>query len=511
MKLRSHLLRLGVTFLMLCLVTACTPGTRPSPGDCSHTDADDNGHCDDCGLSVIILLDLYAINDLHGKLADGDSHPGVDEIPTYLKMAIAADDHALLLSSGDTWQGSSESNLTEGLILTDWMNALDFVSMTLGNHEYDWGEEAIEQNAKAAEFPFLGINIYDRATNERVEYCQPSVLVTVGGLTVGIIGAIGDCYSSISPDKTQDIYFKTGAELTALVKKESQRLRALGADLIVYSLHDGYEKSSYDDVSVIPSSKINSYYDVALSDGYVDLVFEGHTHQRYVLKDIHGVYHLQSGGDNKGLCHVEIAVNPLNDTWKMNVGEFISSDRYTALSDDPVVETLLQKYKEQISVGQQVVGHNAAYRDGNTLRQLIARLYYEFGIEQWGTEYNIVLGGGFLSVRSPGHLPAGDITYAQLQGLFPFDNTLTLCSVKGRDLDSKFFRTSNSSYFIHYGAYGASVKQNIDPNATYYIVVDSYTSSYAPNRLTVVKQYDADYFARDLLADYMARGGLAGQ
>ena len=511
MKLRNHLLRFGVILLILCLVTACTPGTRPPVGDCSHTDADDNGHCDDCGLSVIVLLDLYAINDLHGKLADGDTHPGVDEMTTYLKTAMAADDHALLLSSGDTWQGSSESNLTEGLILTDWMNALDFACMTLGNHEYDWGEAAIEQNAKAAEFPFLGINIYDKATNERVEYCQPSVLVTVGGLRVGIIGAIGDCYSSISADKTQGIYFKTGAELTALVKAESQRLRALGADLIVYSLHDGYGKSSYDDVSVIPSSKIHSYYDVALSDGYVDLVFEGHTHQRYVLRDVHGVYHLQSGGDNKGLCHVEIAVNPLNDTWRINVGEFISSDRYTGLSDDPVVETLLQKYSEQISVGQQVVGHNASYRDGNTLRQLIARLYYEFGIEQWGKEYDIVLGGGFLSVRSPGHLPAGDITYAQLQGLFPFDNTLTLCSVKGRDLDSKFFHTSNSSYFIHYGEYGASVKQNIDPNATYYIVVDSYTSSYAPNRLTVVKQYDADYFARDLLADYMARGGLAGR
>ena len=93
MKLRNHLLRFGVILLILCLVTACTPGTRPPVGDCSHTDADDNGHCDDCGLSVIVLLDLYAINDLHGKLADGDTHPGVDEMTTYLKTAMAADDH----------------------------------------------------------------------------------------------------------------------------------------------------------------------------------------------------------------------------------------------------------------------------------------------------------------------------------------------------------------------------------------------------------------------------------
>ena len=241
----------------------------------------------------------------------------------------------------------------------------------------------------------------------------------------------------------------------------------------------------------------------------MDLVFEGHTHQRYVLKDIHGVYHLQSGGDNKGLCHVEIAVNPVNDTWRIQTGEFIPSDRYASLGDDPVVDSLLEQYKEQVALGQRIVGYNAKKRDGDTLRSLIAQLYFEFGEREWGDQYDIALGGGFLSIRSPGSLTAGNVTYAQLQGLLPFDNRLMLCSVKGRDLDSKFFHTSNSNYFIYYEEYGAAVKQNIDPNATYYVIVDSYTATYAPNRLTIVAEYDTDYFARDLLADYMEAGGLA--
>jgi 2',3'-cyclic-nucleotide 2'-phosphodiesterase/3'-nucleotidase len=425
---------------------------------------------------------------------------------TYLKTAIALDDSAILLSAGDMWQGSSESNLTEGLIMTDWMNALNFAAMTLGNHEYDWGEDAIEQNAKAAEFPLLAINVYDRQTNERVDYCEASVLIEQDGLTVGIIGAVGDCYSSISADKVEDVYFKTGSELTALVKAESERLRELGADLIVYSLHDGHDQSSYNDVKVIPTSKLKSYYDISLSDGYVDLVFEGHTHQRYVYKDEHGVYHLQSGGDNKGLCHVEISVNPFRDTWSIQVAEFVSSDRYQNLSDDPIVESLLDRYQDQISVGGKVVGTNASARSGDYLREVVAQLYYEFGVKQWGDQYDIVLGGGFLSVRSPGYLPAGDVTYAQLQGLFPFDNRLVLCSISGRDLASKFFHTSNNNYFIHYGDYGASVKQNIDNDATYYVIVDTYTSSYAPNRLSVVAELDSDLFARDLLADHIAKG-----
>ena len=509
MKIYSRLLALLLSFILL---VGCTPPPidppRPPFEDCTHSDADDNGHCDDCGVNVLVILDLYAINDLHGKLADGDTHPGVDEMTTYLKTAIALDDRAILLSAGDMWQGSSESNLTEGLIMTDWMNALNFAAMTLGNHEYDWGEDAIEQNAKAAEFPLLAINVYDRRTNERVDYCEASVLIEQDGLTVGIIGAVGDCYSSISADKVEDVYFKTGAELTALVKAESERLRELGADLIVYSLHDGHDQSSYNDVKVIPTSKLKSYYDISLSDGYVDLVFEGHTHQRYVYKDEHGVYHLQSGGDNKGLSHVEISVNPFSDTWSIQVAELVSSDRYQNLSDDPIVESLLDRYQDQISVGGKVVGTNASARSGDYLREVVAQLYYEFGVKQWGEQYDIVLGGGFLSVRSPGYLPAGDITYAQLQGLFPFDNRLVLCSISGRDLASKFFHTSNNNYFIHYGDYGASVKQNIDNDATYYIIVDTYTSSYAPNRLTVVEELDTDLFARDLLADYIAQGGF---
>ena len=141
-------------------------------------------------------------------------------------------------------------------------------------------------------------------------------------------------------------------------------------------------------------------------------------------------------------------------------------------------------------------------------KQLAADLYYEAGMKAWGDEYEIALAGGFFSVRAPGYLPAGAVTYSQLQSLFPFDNELALCKVQGRDLKSKFFESRNSNYFISYGDYGAQLKNNIDPNATYYIVVDTYTAYYAPNNLEVVKLFGQAVYARDLLADYIAAGGL---
>ena len=475
-------------------------GDHSDKNDCRHVDANENDYCDSCGTYVVIVVDFYTINDLHGKFADTDNQPGVDELTTYLKNAKKTDDYTVFLSSGDMWQGSSESNLTKGKIVTDWMNEMGFVSMTLGNHEFDWGEEYVAENASFANFPLLAINVYDRDTNKRVEYASPSVMIECGDVKIGIIGAIGDCYSSIAPEKVEDVYFKVGDELTALVKAESNKLRNSGADFIVYSLHDGYG-SSMSSTNEISGNKI-SYYDVILSEGYVDLVFEAHTHKNYVMYDRSGVYHLQGGGDNKGITHAEVAINYVNDSFRMQAAEYVKTSVYTSLKDDEIVADLLAKYDDDISIANRVVGYNKSYMSSDALCDLAAKLYYEAGIEKWGSKYNIVLGGGFLKARSPYSLQAGEVTYGDLQSIFPFDNQLVLCSIKGKDLSAKFFNTSNSDYHIYYGQYGASVKNSIDPNATYYIIVDSYTSTYAPNNLTEIERFEDGIYARDLIADY---------
>lgn len=485
--------------------TGTTSTTVKVQNGCTHKDADNDGTCDSCRISVVVIVDLFALNDLHGKFDDTSDQPGVDELTTYLKTAIKANPQTVLLSSGDMWQGSSESNMTAGRIITDWMNHLNFVSMTLGNHEYDWGEQPVADNAAAANFPLLAINVYDNDTGKRVDYADASVMIERGGAKIGIIGAIGDCYSSIAPDKVGGIYFKVGSDLTALVKAEATRLRQQGADIIIYSLHDGYGSSGNGSIT---NGKLASFYDASLSDGYVDLVFEGHTHQRYVLQDSYGVYHLQNGGENKGISHAKVAVNIANDSADVQTAEFIASGTYTHMADDPVVDQLLDKYADDIEGANRMLGYNGRYRSSSALRQLVADCYYEAGVERWGDKYDIALGGGFITIRSPYDLDPGEVTYGMVQMLLPFDNDLVLCSVQGRYLKSQFFFTDNDRYGISYGDYGASIKNNIDPNATYYVVVDTYTSSYKPNNLTVVDTYTPGVYARDLLAEFIADGGL---
>lgn len=483
-----------------------SPGS-PAGGICAHEDCDDNGLCDICGETVTVTVDFYAINDLHGKFDDSSSQPGVDELTMYFKERYTVLDNVVLLSSGDMWQGSAESNETEGRIVIDWMNELGFESMTLGNHEFDWGVDVIAANACEAEFPFLAINVYDAATGGPVSYCRPSVMIERSGAKIGIIGAIGDCYSSIAPDMTRGIYFVTGNELTELVKKEAARLKAEGADFIVYSLHDGYS-DSFTDVKVLTDGRMISYYDTVLSDGSVDLVFEGHTHQMYVTLDGKGVYHLQNGGENKGISHARAVINPVSGSDSVTTVEIVPESYYSQRGSDSLRDELLLKYDDAIAATREVIGSSSEYLGRDELRDIVARLYYEKGEEVWGGDYDIVLGGGFLSVRNPGHLDKGDVTCGMLQSLFPFDNELVLCSIAGIDLDRVFFHSMNDNYFIYCGDYGNEVRDSIDPTAVYYVIVDTYSSTYEPNRLTEIERLGEAYYARDMLADLIRAGGL---
>lgn len=462
-----------------------------------HIDSNDDGWCDvdGCGIYVIETIDFYNFNDLHGKFENMDDNEGVDELTTYLENRKNIDDHVVILSTGDMWQGGTASNGTHGRIVTDWMNYLGFEAMALGNHEFDWGQDAIRENVEMAEFPILAINIYDNATGKRVDYCQPSVMIERGGAQIGIIGAIGDCYSSISSDKTNGINFKVGSALTSLVKEESVRLREAGADAIIYLIHDGTTYSSLN---------ISDYYDISLSSGgYVDLVFGGHTHSYYIIKeDAYGVPHLQGGGDNtKGITHVELNVNFANGNTKLNVADYVDINSVKNLEDAPIVQELLDKYWDEIGWMYGTLGYNASNRNSTTIANTVAKLYYEAGVERWGDRYNIVLAGGSLNVRSPYYIYKGDVQYGDLQTVLPFDNAIYLCRIKGTYLKSRFL---NNSDYVKYSTITAS---QVKDNEYYYIVADSWTALYYWAQCETVEIYDETTYARDLLAKYIQNGG----
>ena len=170
-----------------------------------------------------------------------------------------------------------------------------------------------------------------------------------------------------------------------------------------------------------------------------------------------------------------------------------------------MIADLLEEYEQELGTALDSCGTIAHAIPGNDLRQMVADLYYMEGLLRWGTEYDIALGGGFVSIRQPGYLSRGEVSYGELLELFPFDNELVLCSISGRNLKNRFLETDNSNYFI---CCDETITDHIDDNGTYYVVVDTYSSTYAPNRLTEVERYGEPYYARDMLANYIRNGGL---
>lgn len=468
----------------------------------THTDANEDGTCDGCGESVISELSFYAVNDLHGKFMDTNTQPGLDEFTTYLKNLYSDNKREeILLSSGDMWQGTVESSSNKGQLMTEWMNEAGFVSMTLGNHEYDWGPSVLTPNSKLAEFPFLAINV--TYNGHAVDYCQPSTTVEKGGVKIGIIGAIGDCLSSISGEFKTGLSFATGSALTSLVKTEANRLRnEEGCDFIVYSIHDGGESFSSSGINSVTNNDI-SYYDTALSNGYVDLVFEAHTHQQYILKDEYGVYHLQGASENRYLSCAEVSFNTVTNKYTVTPSH-IGTNVYanSSLKDDPVVNELYEKYFPD-NDPYATIGNNSSTRNSTTICEKVAELYYEKGVKEWGSQYNIVLGGGYLNARNPYNIYAGGVSYADLFSVLPFDNDIVLGKIQGTYLRSQFL---NNERYTKYATVSASSVSN---NEYYYIVVDTYTSTYTSNHITEVARISGTY-ARDLLAEFVAAGGWGG-
>lgn len=512
-KTRLAALLLALTMLLCACQTPAptTESTQPSsssqptepsqPATTPREHADDNGDelCDICGIDVTVELDFYAFNDLHGVFNDTDDNPGLDELTTYLKNAYADESaYEILLSSGDMWQGSVESSTNKGQLMTQWMNHMGFVSMTIGNHEFDWGSAYIAENALAADFPFLGINITD--TNVQEPYCQPSVVIERGGVKIGIIGAIGDVLSSVSGEFTPGVEFAVRGDLTKLVKEEATRLRGEGCQLIIYSIHAGYD-NSFSGIKDMASNL--GYYNLELSQGYVDLVFESHSHQNYVIRDKHGVYHLQGGGYNSGISFANICYNLVTDTYEIQTVKTLDPDEYAhpELMDDPVVDFLYGVYFPEEDPYTTVLGRNNTLRSSNEIGKTVAQLYLQKGQELWGEAYNVVLGGGFIKTRTPYDLQAGDVTYSQLYSLLPFDNALVLCQVTGKQLREKML--GSSSYFC---AYEDGLRDALVDTEIYYIVTDTYTSFYKYNMFTEIDRLE-NYYARDLLKDFIAQEG----
>ena len=141
-------------------------------------------------LGETTTFDIYSINDTHGSFVRNDENleAGISYIADYFLERKSGNN--LYLSAGDMWQGGIESNSTKGIIMSEAMNIMGIEAMSIGNHEFDWGVEEIENNLKVMEFPLLGCNIFYKNTNTLVDFLEPYTIIDKNNIKIGIIGGV---------------------------------------------------------------------------------------------------------------------------------------------------------------------------------------------------------------------------------------------------------------------------------------------------------------------------------
>ena len=70
-------------------------------------------------------------------------------------------------------QGPAISSYFEGKSTVEVFNEIGVDSVAVGNHEFDWGRDALSQRIAEANFPFLANNIVEDSTGEQPEGIAP--------------------------------------------------------------------------------------------------------------------------------------------------------------------------------------------------------------------------------------------------------------------------------------------------------------------------------------------------
>ena len=254
-----------------------------------------------CGAPPPLVISVVGTNDVHGQFLENGERGGLVTVSAYVDAIRGARTEdggtVLLIDAGDMWQGTLESNLSEGAAMVDAYNALGYTAATIGNHEFDFGPRgapatpsepghdargALKERAAQANFPILAANLIDGATNELVDWdnVQPSVLIDVDGLKVGIIGVM--TRRALSTTIALNVEDLRVAPLAPAIEREALALRDAGAALVIVTAHAGSECTEFGDPNDLSSCQQGGeIFEVAreLPTGLVDHIIAGHTHQ----------------------------------------------------------------------------------------------------------------------------------------------------------------------------------------------------------------------------------------
>ena len=96
----------------------------------------------------------------------------------------------MLLNAGDNFQGSLFYTTYKGAAEAEFLNLMKFDAMTVGNHEFDDGEDGLATFLDKVTFPVVTANVLAGFKSKLGDRIKPSIVLDVGGEKIGIVGAV---------------------------------------------------------------------------------------------------------------------------------------------------------------------------------------------------------------------------------------------------------------------------------------------------------------------------------
>ena len=469
-------------------------------------------------------------------LYENDVHCGIDGYTKIagLRDAINRADtaYAAAVCVGDFLQGNTTGAISKGQYIADILRLMDYHALTLGNHEFDYGVPRMKQLLDG--HPVTCANLYEAGEPQPV--FAPYIIRQYGDKRVAYVGA---CTPETMILEGYSFYDTNGVLLYDLKPKTFYQLiqqavdaaRAEGADYVVLLSH----------VGETPQSMGFSSHRLVNNTRGIDVVLDGHSHEiiecaKAVNLDGKEITVTQTGTQFVNVGKLLITPDGRMTTQLIKRADIpYENERISAVTDSirQMVKAVTSAKVAHSDYRLVVSDENAQWivRGQETnAGDLVADAYRHAMKADIGMEN----GGG---IRND--IMAGDITYGDIIGMLPYDNTLRRISVTARQLkemltrctalvpvlDGNFPQCSGLRFTIHSKSHTVSDIQiqqangsyaPIDMKRTYSVALTNYNHEGGGffdcfKKCPVLEESSLRYY--EALADYLGKvlGGSTGK
>ncbi|MBW2537452.1 MAG: bifunctional metallophosphatase/5'-nucleotidase [Deltaproteobacteria bacterium] len=324
--------------------------------------------------------------------------------------------NTVLLSGGDNYAGPVISGYFRGATMAAAMARLGYAAAAFGNHEFDYGRAAFFANRARAGMPYLAANMKGTEPGGQ-NVTLPYVVLRRAGVDLGVIGlATKDTLATAMASRFRGIGF---VEEEQALAKTVPEVWGQGVDAIVVLVHECRDR-------LLPVLERHPEWQLSF-------VGFGHCH-RSGVGEAAGTPVAAPGWRLDHYVRVRLRIDPSGSGPRR--AQVLSNDLVPVVatadqalpSVDPIFDQRIAAWQQAVEQAfGEVIGHSVSgiARKSASIGQWVVRAWRD----ELSADVALTTRG---AIRQ--EVPAGPITLSTVYGVLPFENTLIVSRILGRDL-----------------------------------------------------------------------------